>query len=596
MKRAMILAVGALFLLGATPPGMDDPDVTAVSVLPAPGSAVVVIDVTGAVTVRDFTLHNPDRIVIDVEGASLRTTGPRYDGRNRGGILDIRYAQHRQDVVRIVLEVERLTDYQLEYRDDAIRLALSTDQQFTAWSSGQLARSLAAAAARAAEPPAPTTDFQQSQQPRITVSFDSSTIQDVVAGFAALSGRSILVGPDINIIVRGEIIDQPWDVALNELLTVNGLQATEQPSGIILVQAPGAELARDSLEPKQTVIMAINNKSAISLAASLDPMVTPRGGNVIADTSTNQLIITDTRNRIAEDTLLVRQLDIPTAQVSIQAKLIFVDRTDIEELGVQYDLGNQDQFFNQLVQRRDPSTAQSVDTDGDGVPDGVLPTDFFSQNTNIIDLGGNSLSAIGNASATVLNPALELIFSTAVGNFNLTAFVNALQRVELADLQAEPLISTVDNTQARILVGERTPIRIIDAGAQQGVQGQQPVATLQFQETGITLQVTPHVTNANQILMQIHAENSSIRAAPVEAGFTFQTQEADNVILVNDGETAVIGGLTVTQVTVAKSGIPFLVDLPIVGPIFGFSSRREQRRDLLILVTPRITDSGDSAR
>jgi type IV pilus assembly protein PilQ len=88
--------------------------------------------------------------------------------------------------------------------------------------------------------------------------------------------------------------------------------------------------------------------------------------------------------------------------------------------------------------------------------------------------------------------------------------------------------------------------------------------------------------------MRIHAENSSIREAPSDIGFTLQTQEADNEILVNDGETMVIAGLTVTQVTVAKSGIPFLVDLPILGRIFGFTSRREQRRDLLILVTPTI--------
>jgi type IV pilus assembly protein PilQ len=91
--------------------------------------------------------------------------------------------------------------------------------------------------------------------------------------------------------------------------------------------------------------------------------------------------------------------------------------------------------------------------------------------------------------------------------------------------------------------------------------------------------------------MQIHAENSQVAAAPVDIGFTFQTQEADNQILVNDGETAVIGGLTVTQVTVVKTGIPFLVDLPIVGRAFGFTRRQEDRRDLLILVTPHIIDS-----
>jgi len=76
----------------------------------------------------------------------------------------------------------------------------------------------------------------------------------------------------------------------------------------------------------------------------------------------------------------------------------------------------------------------------------------------------------------------------------------------------------------------------------------------------------------------------------VDIGFTFQTQQADNQILVSDGETAVIGGLTVTEVTVTKSGIPFLVDLPILGKLFGFTSQTENRRDLLILITPHIID------
>ncbi|MBI3082369.1 MAG: type II and III secretion system protein, partial [Gemmatimonadetes bacterium] len=124
-------------------------------------------------------------------------------------------------------------------------------------------------------------------------------------------------------------------------------------------------------------------------------------------------------------------------------------------------------------------------------------------------------------------------------------------------------------------------------GSGGGVQAQ--LATVKLEETGIILRVTPHVTG-NKVLLDIHAERSNIALAPSDIGFTFQTQEAENQILVNDGETAVIGGRTVTQVTVSKSGIPFLVDLPILGRIFGFTSRREIRRDLLVLVTPHIVD------
>jgi type IV pilus assembly protein PilQ len=602
MKRSWIIAtvaaIGAAPLAAADRTPVRDGDVTAISVLPSPGRAVVVVDVRGGVDVNDFTLTTPARLVVDVVGASLRAPGVVYDGRNRGGIVNIRYAQFRSDVVRIVLELDRMRDYHLEYVDDAIRITFSTDQTFMAWSSGQLPRNANALFVDETEPEPtrastpPPALVQQSQQQRLTVTFDSAHISDVVATFSQFSNRSIILGEQVNFIVRGiEIRDQPWDVAFREILEANGLIGVEQQSGIILVQTPGQQAARDSLEPKRTIIHHVNFKPAGSIARVLQAMVQPRGGTVIADTATNRLIITDARHRIDEDTALVNQLDIPTAQVSIQAKLIFVDRSDIEELGVQYDLGNRNQFFNQLVQRPDPSSATPVDTDGDGVPDAVVATEFFPEDVNIIDLGGNSLSAIANADAQVVNPALQLIFSTAIGNFSLTSFVSALQQVELADLQAEPLITTADNTPASILVGERTPIRVIDAGAQQAAQGQEPVATIQFEETGIRLDVTPHITNSGQVLMQIHAENSQVAAAPVDIGFTFQTQEADNQILVNDGETAVIGGLTVTQVTVVKTGIPFLVDLPIVGRAFGFTRRQEDRRDLLILVTPHIIDS-----
>jgi type IV pilus assembly protein PilQ len=227
------------------------------------------------------------------------------------------------------------------------------------------------------------------------------------------------------------------------------------------------------------------------------------------------------------------------------------------------------------------------------VPDALVPTENFPSTDNIVALGGNSLSAIGNAGQAVLNPALELIFSTAIGNFDLTTFVQALQRVDLADIQAEPTITTLDNRQAEILVGDRVPIRIIDISSQAQTATTGPAiprATVSFQQTGINLRVTPHVTSNRQILMEVHAERSNVRPAAVDIGFTFQTQQADNQILVSDGETAVIGGLTVTEVTVTKSGIPFLVDLPILGKLFGFTSQTENRRDLLILITPHIID------
>ena len=596
MKRSLILAAIGLTLaaprvLAGPPAG----EVTAVSVLPGAGRANVIIDVRGSVEVQDFTLTNPARLVVDLVGAQLNVPGTLYDGRARGGIQNVRYTQFRPDVVRVVLELASLQDYQLEYAGDAVRISLGSDHSFQAWSSAVFDGPTIADPAPMMEeesPFAPRTEAMlQSQQPLLTMTFDSAHIRDVANIFAEYSGKSIIIGRDIDVTIDASIRNQPWDLAFAQILAANGLAGTEDPPGMIRIASRAAlALARDSFDVVVTRVEPVEYARATSLATTLSSVVSERG-NVVADTGTNSLIITEIETRIDEIVDLVRQLDIRTPQVSIQAKLIFVDRTDIEELGIKYDLGTSDQFSNQMVQRPDPSSAEAVDTDGDGVPDAVRATQFYDESVNIVDLGGNALSGLANAGAIIPSPALQLIFSTAIGSFNLTSFVDALQRVELADLQAEPLTTTADNTEAYILVGERTPIRVIDMGGQAGQAEGAPQATVEIVETGIKLRVTPHVTNSRQVLMEIAVENSSVRAAPADVGFTFQTQEAASQILVEDGETAVIGGLTVTEVTVAKSGIPFLVDLPVLGGMFGYTTRREQRRDLLILVTPRVLDA-----
>ena len=627
MKRmyslAALLAVALPAALAGTAPGGRDGEVRSVSVLPAAGKVEVVIDLQGAVEVQDFTLSGPARLVLDLVGAHLSAPATLYDGQNRGGIRNIRYAQFKPGVVRVVIDLDVLKDYQVQRGTGQVRVQIGTERTgFASWSSlnvANLAAGPVAAPARADPAPdvgggpdqaarvrTPTLgrpmsiadylathrgEAQQSPAPRITVQWDAASIEDVVAGFAAFSGRTIVIGKGITGTVTAEIKNQPWDLAFHAVLESQGLDVVTLPGGIFNVVSK-AELARaDSTVPIETRLVRINYAKATSLVPAVASIVTKRGA-VVADSTSNSLVITEVSSRINQVADFVQGLDLRTPQVSIQAKIIFVDRTDVEELGVKYDLGSTTQFFNRLIQRPDPRSAQPVDTDLDGVPDALVPTENFPSTDNIVSLGGNSLSAIGNASQAVINPALELIFSTAIGNFDLTTFVQALQRVDLADIQAEPTITTVDNRQAEILVGDRVPIRIIDVSAQAGQTTGTgvPRATVQFQQTGINLRVTPHVTQNRQILMEVHAERSNVKPAAVDIGFTFQTQQADNQILVNDGETAVIGGLTVTEVTVTKSGIPFLVDLPILGKLFGFSSQTEQRRDLLILITPHIID------
>jgi len=597
MYRWMLVAaavLGTAAPLRAEGPGSGE--VTAVSLAPAAGKTELVVAVKGAVDVRDFLLSSPNRLVLDVVGATLgSTTASLYDGVKRGTVLNLRYSQFRPDVVRIVVDLDGPQTYQVNRSGDAIRVSFDSGDKFQSWSSKdqpaaaeladaddsaeQAAPAKAAPAAPARKPEVAVRTasmLTRADEPRITVTWDRATIADVVAGFAAFSGRTIILGKDIKGEVNAEIKNQPWPQAFQAVLATQGLSAQEMPGGIIRVDSPAALAALDSLEPLETSIVRINYAQAASLAKTVESILTKNRGRVVADTGSNALILTETRSRIQSVTDFVRGLDIRTPQLSIQAKIIFVDRTDIEQLGLKYDLGSKTQFFNKLVQRCcDPSTG-----------------DPYKPEINVIDLGGSSVSAIGNADATITGSALDLVFSTAIGGFSLTSFLSALERTDLADIQAEPVISTLDNRQADILVGEETPVRVIDASS--GSSGTAR-ANVQFKETGIRLTVTPHVTNNRQVLMQLHTERSAIQPlAAADLGFIFQKQKADNQLLVEDGETAVIGGLTVTQVTKTKTGIPLLGGLPIIGKLFSFSNDQENRRDLIILVTPRITDDGAS--
>jgi type II secretory pathway component GspD/PulD (secretin) len=301
-------------------------------------------------------------------------------------------------------------------------------------------------------------------------------------------------------------------------------------------------------------------------------------GNVSADSGTNSLIITEVASRLPGLMGYIRQLDVRTPQVALKAKIISVSRTSIEQLGLSYDLGSSAAYFNNLVPRNRPGSDQPETLEGR------------------VTLGGEVLAGMGNASRKYKNgSALNLLFSTALGKYSITAFLDALREQQLSDIQAEPSIVTLDNREAKMLVGEETPVRVIDAGAASQV-AVPARANVQFKETGIILTVTPHITNNRQIRMQIAAEQSELRIIGGDLGFTIPKRNATTQLLVNDGETAVIGGLTQTQVTKNKSGIPLLSDLPLIGRLFSQTDTREEKRDLLILITPHIIDEGEAIR
>ncbi|HMS01674.1 MAG TPA: AMIN domain-containing protein [Gemmatimonadaceae bacterium] len=733
-------------------------NVTGVSLLAgADGAELVVgLDAAGA-TVRDFTLANPSRIVLDVIGARLAVKPRAYDRAARGVIRDVRVAQFATDTVRVVIELARRQRYDVRQVGGEVRLTIEGTAQFARWdmtSGFAPSVTLAAATPADATPAAPTetvtlpaptatlasqtsgldnvpvealtkvepvlapmaaptvaervetpvtrderagrletgnasfssTDLparvevplaipaaaarapqaqpalQPSQQPLIRINFDGTDIRDVIATFASFSGRSIVVGKNVQGTVTAEITDKPWDVALQALLQAQGLAATEDPSGIITVDSYSALAQNQALEPLVTQIVNVNYAKATSLVPTVRALLArdcsnlttvqnmqnagggagmagmgmaggmggaggARGqgnqldnqgcvlrGSVSADSATNKLIISEVPTRLPELIKRLQELDVRTPQVAIKAKIIFINRTGIQDIGLAYDLGTgTKQFFQQLVPRTDPNTLVPIDTDGDGVPDSRGGGTPF-QGPARIALGGNAISGIANANNAIKPNALNLIYSTALGKYQLTAFLNALQTSSLADVQSEPSVTILNNRTAEIFVGQEIPIRVIDAsaggvggqagggGAAGGAGGQAqpnaqtffPRASVQIKEAGIRLSVTPQVTNNRMVMLNIKAENSNAEVGPSDVGIIFNQQRAESQVLVADGEAAVIGGLTVTEVSRFRSGIPFLMNIPFAGRLFSQNTTNETKRDLLILVTPHILEGGET--
>lgn len=573
MMRRLALVALLPFLIAASPaPQPPNGKVTALRLEPRAGGTDLTIEVQGgSPRWTDFALPNPPRVVLDITGARNGLGESHYEALARGGVAGVRTSQYTENVVRVVVDLDSPGRYVVSRVPEGIRISLkSRAQAFEAWNS---------AAPDYADPPAKQRSNarlaqQQQQARRITVTFQNADVRDVLSSFAEFTGRSIVPGSGVSGNVTAEIRDQPWDVALETILRAYGLAAVELPSGIIRVDAIEKLREREVQEPLVTQAFAINYVPVAELAQTLATLKTERG-SVVSNASTNTLIVTDVEGVVNNIGAMVDQLDIQTPQVSIQAKIIFVNRTDVEELGVTYDLkDSRGNSLNRVVPAPDPSA----------------PGAFTSQ--NLVLLGGNSIAALGNATSRVVGPSLETVISLVLGRHTLVTFIDALQAAELSDVQAAPLITTLDNQEAEIFVGERTPIRVIDVGAVGAGAGgvSAPRATAQLVETGIRLRVTPHITRDRRILMQLRAERSSAQLAATDIGVIFQTQEGTTRLLVNDGETAVIGGLTVSEVAQTRAGIPFLMDIPYLGALFRTTRNREQKRDLLIMVTPHIVD------
>ncbi|MBI5601685.1 MAG: AMIN domain-containing protein [Gemmatimonadetes bacterium] len=634
---AAALSVGARSATAASETPRAPSSVTALSVVPAAGRAEVVVAIDGTVDVVDFTLNNPRRIVVDFRGATLTAPARFYDKVSRGGITNVRVAQYKPDVVRLVLDLDGAREYSVVRGERDVRIAVSGPDQFAAWHLGGGGKSAPAAAPAAepvaaeqkAEPPlgilrqvAPAAPLPF-EQPRITVTYDRDTeIRDVIGSFATFANKTIVAGAGVANTKIGfmEIKNQPWDVALSAILRSVGLTAIEDSTGIITVDSYTNIANRTAQEPLVSQIVPVYYAKAATLATTITSLLSagcgkggaaamPQAGgaggaaagaeagaagaadagasaataistagcgrgSVATDDKTNVLIITETQARLTDVMGFIKDLDVRTPLVAIKAKIIAVDRTGTEKLGISYDLGTANAFQNALMPRI--------------INNAAVPGDFR------VDLTGDAFTGIANAGRQYSNEAaISLIYNMAIGGFNLTSFLDALSQEQLTDVQAEPSTTTLDNSEATLFSGSTISYLLtppVPAGQITSVAPQ-----IQTKEIGITLKVTPRVTANRQLNLTVEATQEQL-VRVTTAGPETNRRNSKNEVLVADGETAVIGGLTQTQISKNRTGIPILSSLPLIGRLFSETDTIERKQDLLILITPHILDDGETLK
>jgi type IV pilus assembly protein PilQ len=295
----------------------------------------------------------------------------------------------------------------------------------------------------------------------------------------------------------------------------------------------------EEVMPLTTRIVEIVYANGAEMKPTIERTLTRRGV-IEVDFRTNSLVITDIRPRVEAAVEMIQHLDSQTPQIEIVAKLVDVDARFQRDLGVIWGVG------------------------------GIHSDE------------GVSLEGLAGSN-NVVDPTAVIRFGVVRSWGTVSAVLSAMEKDNKANIISNPRITTVNNRMARILVGKKIPLIVLDEAGN---------AVTELVTIGISLRVTPHINDNNHITLDLHPEVSDLSSqATVQGGVIINTSEADTRVMVKNGETAVIGGLIRANDVTLVTGVPILKDIPLLGSFFRNTTTVKEKRELLIFVTPRIITS-----
>ena len=404
----------------------------------------------------------------------------------------------------------------------------------------------------------------------VSLDFQGADLRAVLRTFSEISSLNIVIDPAVTGSVDVALKDVPWDQALDIILRANKLGYIVD--GTIVRIAPMAvladeETARRKLSDEQALageIRVLTKTLSYAKAEDVKPLLlksalSPRG-NVEVDGRTNTLIITDLADRLTTATDLLNALDKAQPQVEIEARIVQVKKTFQRTLGVQWG-------FN--------ATASPALGNSTGLA--------FPNSASLTGAQGGSINGIPaavNLPAPAPNSGVGLQLGSINGAFNLDVALTALESTGNGRVLSTPRVSTQNNVEAEIKQGTQIPIQTVANNT----------VTVQFKDAALVLKVTPQITAANTVIMKISLENGQADFTKAVNGIPpINTQSANTSVLVNDGQTTVIGGIYLSSEQYQTDRTPGLGRIPLLNWLFKRDSAIDDSTELLIFITPRIT-------
>ncbi len=408
--------------------------------------------------------------------------------------------------------------------------------------------------------------------PRVikTLSLTNADIKSVLMYLSSYGGVNIVASPNIEGTVSVRLSNVTWKEALDIILQTYNLVGVESENYIRVVKAQDYFMEKsaeekhaqeqETLKPLTTHIVSVKYNVADEIKSAVKGLLSTRG-TVDVDKRTNSLIIRDLPDNLSRVDELIGVLDKETRQVKISAQLLEVESGFLREIGVDWRVVNRN-FTNET-----PVSGAEF------LGDPLFPTNPDRQNFSTEEghIFGNKQMAGEKLG--------QFAFSRMVGDKSVGAILSTIESSNKGKIIAHPEVTTLDNVEAYIQMGQKIPIKQFDPSGN---------TIITFYDVGTKLRVMPHITSENRILLHLQPERSSYQFDP--NGVIINTQNAETNVVVENGETAVIGGLTNQEVNTLKVGLPFLKDIPIIGFLFGYDKKQVTTRDLVIFVTPTIVD------